>query len=334
MSPATVSRALNNHPHVSRDVRERIAAAVRKLGYHRSALVSTVMRNFRRSDAIHRGTIAFLTPEAKALWTTELGHFLPLLFEPAKQRAEQRGYQCEVYDVSQRPERLARQLHARGVAGLLLAPAINVRHELPGFSWQGFAAVVLGSFRFNPVLHCSSTDLYRGYFSAYAELERRGYRRIGFVSEFTHAERNDNLTQAACLRAQLNSEPKRRVPPLFLSGEGTGERRLLPWLRQHRPDAVIGETPDVFDWLRRESVQVPHDVGFAVLKPVPWREELSGLTLPYAAISCAAVDLLATLIEQREWGVPVEPRLVLLRPGWHDGTTLRPLPGGAVSAAH
>jgi LacI family transcriptional regulator len=325
VSPATASRVFNDNPRVLPEARAAVQAAARRMGYCRSALISSVMREFRRTEGrVHRGSIVLLTFDPPSAWPSLGVCYYQTIYDGVRARAEAQGFNVDTAVVGRpgdNPARLGRILLARGINGVILTQGVEVRHEV-AFPWERFASVLVGNYRFNPHLHRASRDFFRDVQGVWDRLIKCGYRRIGLVTNQRISERHEFMGIAALLERQHALPSIQRVPILHL--DDPAPNHLMRWLSRQKPDVVICEDSLVYRRLLAAGLRVPQEVGCFCLNPAPEHPELSCLQVPFAEITASAVDLLTKLLEQREIGVPAHPRAVLTRSLWHQGLTLCP----------
>ncbi len=326
VSPSTASRALNDNPQVPAKVRERVRRIADQLGYRKSAIVSSVMRDFRSAGGqVLRGTLAFLACDPPREWVPHgAAAFVQAFLDGVRTRAQAQGYAVETFLVDHPealpPRRLAQVLVSRGISGVMLCTAARLRSEI-AFPWEKFASVTIGSFYFRPRLHRAGRDYYRDVHASVEKLCSMGYRRIGFATHEKEMMRQDYMGLAAFTQASAHL-PGARPIPAYRSKEPRAPE-FLRWVRRHRLDAVMAEFGEALDWLRDGGYAVPRDLGYLSLNlSMPHDPAVSGLLIPYGEVGSAAVDLLTKLVEQREIGVPVRARAVQVRSDWHKGGTL------------
>lgn len=319
VSIATASRAIRNSPVVRPELARKVHATAKTLGYVHSAEVSSVMREFRKNSGVPpRGTLAFLACDSPASWTRPEGRFYQALFDAAQRRAQAQGYRLEVFLLEQpnvSNERIAHILHARGIAGVLLAPAIRLRTEFR-FPWEQFVSSVIGNFQMTPVLHRVSRDFYLDTRDAWERLRVPGYRRIGYVASAEFARRSNFIGLAAYGYLQSQIPAKERIPALC--EENLAAASFERWFAEHRPEALICESSTQVGWVRSLRTQRSRRTPCVCLSVQPSESDVTGVMVPYAAIGEAAVDQLTKLVEQREVGLPSQPRALLVRGLWQE----------------
>lgn len=324
VSRMTVSRALRNHPESSAEIRARIQKIAEDLGYRPNPLVAALMANLRAAREPSQGqTLAFITGfDQRDGWRRFPS--VVRFFHGASGRAERQGFRLEhfwAFEPGQSGKRLSRILVARGIDGLIVAPRPRAHFELD-LDWNRFAAATLEFTLEKPELHRASNDQFRTLLLTLEELKRRGYRRAGLVLLDREDEVNRLWRAAFLLHRDLH---RRVVPPVFL--HEYDESAFTRWFTKHRPDAVVGMSSDLPDWIRKLGLSVPDDVGFAHLN---LQEDhigrFAGVDQRHQLVGAVAVDLVTGQLYRNERGIPEVPRVLLLEGAWVDGPTLRPAP--------
>lgn len=326
---ATVSRALRNDSRISLEVRERIQAAARKMGY----VPDPALRALADYRAIqHRrdfhGLLAWLTNfPTRDGWRVheKIGYF-----SGATQRAAELGYKFEVFwlrepDVS--PKRLRQILLARGIRGILLPPQEigGVKLEL---QLDGLASVSFGHTLLKPALHVVHHHHYRSMQLLLRQLTMLGYRRPGLALTGTvHHNIDGAWTSAYFLNGYNQSgvlDSPTLAPPLI--NDAWRAKELLAWWRQYQPDVVISNLGEALAWLREGGVRVPDDCGFVMPAHHTGHPDCAGIDENNTAVGGAAVDLLVSSIEHGELGIPAHPKSLLVEGTWSPGATVRRQP--------
>lgn len=325
VSAATVSRALAGSPLLAPATARRIRAAARVAGYRRNPLVSDVMRRLRVGARTQlKGSLAYLVFGAsRDEWERHLTYvgFLG----GAKARAEEFGYRLEriwADAPGMTGARLTDILEARGIAGVLVGPTPGLP-VAPQLDWRRVAAVKIGVPFPDLPLPCAVSHHFRGMQRVIVELEKRGYRRLGLVLQ-EHQHRKTAGMWLAPLTQHLRDVARRdRVEPLLL--ERWSEAEFGRWVRQARPDVIIGLRSEVVTWLRRLGLRVPTDVGFVHLDRCTEAGGHAGLDQRAREIGAAAIDLLSQRLLANEVGLPTLAQQLLIESVWADGDTLRSL---------
>src|SRR5690606_14904926 len=175
ISPATVSRALNNNPRISEATRQRVKAMAKEMGYRHNSMASS-LRN-RRSNII-------------GLIVPRISMYFHVFFITSLQRQLQAaGYNlmiCQSNDSVSMEKELANTLYSARVDALVVSLALyteDIAH-FDGFLQQGiplvfYDRVPLGA---DTPAYIVKGDDYRGGLLAGNHLMQAGCRRIAYIS--------------------------------------------------------------------------------------------------------------------------------------------------------
>ena len=326
VSRTTVSLALNHHPRIPAQTRERVAAAAARLGYRPDAKVSRLMNYLRlRRRAVTHETIAVINsfPDREP-WRTNT--HLRTVRESLATRGPEIGFAIEDFWLAEpgmTPARLSGILRARGIEGIVLLAFPTFTPTLD-FDWHEFACVALGHSLGAP-LHRVSPHQYRDLNTALRELAALGYERPGLVLNPDVDQRVEHYYVAAYYVAQSRRPARERMEPLLFTG---GREQLLRWFEREQPDALLLAQPppskdEVLGWLAAEGIRCPRDVGLALLDLPHAAVTTSGIRQAYGPLAAAAVDLVAGQIMRGERGLPALPQIVKLEGEWRAGDTTR-----------
>lgn len=328
VSAMTVSRVLNNYPHVSAATRARVLAAVARIGYRPNPQMMRLMSVVR--GAKRRGRQSTIGVVRDDLTEDELHDPAYQFVSTAdiRRRAEHHGYGAEEFFLGRNgltPARLTTILRARGIEGLIISPqssriiGAQLDHRL-------FTAVTFGYALQSPALHRTSTNMMQGILTALTELTQLGYRRVGLAVTDWIDSRADHAYSGAFLFHQQKVPARDRVP-IFIFPENnpaSGRNPFCAWAKKHRPDAVISFHTYVPEWLRKNvGWRIPEDIGLVVHD---WTESMHGFAgihhrRPFVA--AAAVDMIVAQLMRHERGIPEVPHQVLVLPAWIPGASLR-----------
>jgi LacI family transcriptional regulator len=324
VSQSTVSRALRNHPALSRETCLRIQALARRLGYAPNPLVSSIFANLRRRKGCpHLGTLAFLTAHASRDAWRGPGTYRDF-FLGAQERSAQQGFALEPHwaaEPGMTGARLNAILRARGILGVILGTR-DAEQRFIDLAWEQFALVRVGRSQRIPALHCAVNHQYHTVRRVAEQLAARGYARIGLVLSRWQNDVTNQSWLAGFLVWQ-QSQPSRQRVPAHLVAE-LAEGPFWHWFKRVRPDAVISVNPDVVRWLRAGPLVLPGQVGAALLD---WHEhygDIAGADQNNHLVGAAAVDILLGQLRRNERGLPAHPRTTLIESSWQDGATVRP----------
>ncbi len=245
VSTATVSRALAGHPHVRGEVRRRVAAAARRLGYAPDPRLAYLSRlrwgRGRKPDSV---TIAVLCDRFTSRGTDK--------FRALARRAGELGYQLDVVPVegaAAAGRNLGREFFHRGIQGLLIN--LHDPSALPEVDWNRFSVVMVGEERPELAFHRVGTDWRQAFDLVCERAWARGHRRIGFsLARFEGTELNRLMLGEALLHRDELRGRGRAAPPLFRFGaDAPGVREAYEgWRREHRVACVIANNGHPFAW--------------------------------------------------------------------------------------
>jgi LacI family transcriptional regulator len=190
-----------------------------------------------------------------------------------------------------------------------------------GAEWNRFTVVCCSFGWARAPFDVVAPDIFEGTRRVWQEVVRRGYRRIG-AAMFRHTPvaLDDFPRLGASMVEQAELVPaERRIP--ILQSDPNDKAAFLEWMREHKPDAVIGFLNRVYGWLVEAGYRVPDDVAFACLNVWP-RETYTGMSVQHPQVACSAVDFLISQMHENQFGVPPVQHCLLLEPHWVEGTTL------------
>jgi LacI family transcriptional regulator len=323
LSPATVARALGEHPRVLPETRARVRAAAEAAGYRINPLVNALMNGVRsRRRTGYLGTLAYLeTSKAKGEWNRY--EAFRQYFAGACERADTLGYRVERFWLHERgykPERWRRQFIARGIPGVLvpyLPDWSQPENHTLDFDFTGFAAVTIGARLRQPALPFATMDWYASTLLALEQLAAQGRRRIGFFcDDYVDAIYDHRLTSAyAGFHYRMHSgEP----PWIFHQDRKMADRdyraEYARWHRTFKPDALLA----VGGLARAALAAAPGGdaCGFAVVARDAGARDVAGVLRPGEKVGEAAVDILVGQLNRNELGVPATQCAILIEGEW------------------
>lgn len=329
VSRMTVSLALRGDPQVSKETRDRIQKIARDMGYQPNPKVSRAMAELAKSRHIEADErLAFLTSNATEDGWRQWQHHVEC-FEGARQRALEYGYVLEPFWLRKpgmTPEKISRMLWSRGIDGVMVAP-LGSDYQMNGqrtfhFDWDRFSVVELAETLDEPRFDCARHDHFDGMLLALFSLERLGYRRIGLAMERVLDVRTRHRWYSAYLLWKSVRGYTQELPVHFY--EKFDVTQLQQWMKECRLDAVISINNNLCDELSEAGLNIPEDLGVAVLdRPAGDERHLSGISQNTSAIGSAAADLLVGLVRLEKKGIPDFPNQKICAGIWIDGNTTR-----------
>jgi LacI family transcriptional regulator len=335
VSRMTVSRALRDSPAVSRATRQRIQKIAQRLGYRPDPGLTRLLEAIRfRKQNRQPNVLAYLTAyDQRGGWRRHPTQ--RICFEGASRRAAECGYRLEefwVMEPGMTDLRLSQIIRARGIEGVIIAPLPAPRLVLQKFCWEWFSAVEVGYSLALPALHRVCSHQFQSVMLLAEKLHAAGYQRIGLAMSRQHDERVHHHWRAGHLAAHSLWGVGDGRHLMFLSPDWSRDT-FQQWLKRCRPDAIITIGPSVGEWLAELDWRVPRDLGLANVDVALDAPGVTGIDQSPQLIGSAAIDLLLSLIQHHERGVPAVPRVTKVQGTFVPGRTIRLLRERAPKAA-
>lgn len=327
VSKMTVSLALRSSSRISEATRKRILEVAERMNYRPNPLVQTLMANLKATRTLDvHSTMAWVTAfDTVDGWQKHWVH--KMYFEGAVRRGKELGYKIEpiwAFSKGMRGARLSNVLRARGIRGLVVPPVGNPQVRLD-IDWQHFSCATIGYSFMEPRLYRSAANLHDAMSLALSECEKRGYRRIGFVTPSDTDERVNHSWMATYLVWQ-RFKPKREVlPMLYVEQNIPIEDVLEAWVKKYRPDVIISPNFEFIFWLPQMGLRVPEDIGVVSLATPTdneYKDLIAGIDQNHRVVGEAAVDLVVSQLQKNEMGLPEHPKIMLTEGEWVDGPSL------------
>lgn len=325
VSRMSVSCALRNQPGVGAKQRNRILKIAAELGYVPDARINSWMERVRDTKAKTLIPIAWLNtdPESQNCWQSY--PYLAPYFEGAETRCRELGYRLEQL-WTQQPgmsnRRISQILYQRGIQGVIVAPPDRVHLGHIRLNWRHFSVATFERGITAPRISRVSQDFYYNTMIALKLLRRFNYRRIGvFLSQQTD-RRAYYAHQAATKYFQSRIPAAERIPPLMHTERDTVGDDFHDWLRNERPDVVIGQHSRLVEWIRTAGYQVPQDIGVFHMAVEDDCVDWAGIWANKREIGAATAELVISQIHTHQSGLPLVRREIMIPGQWHPGTTL------------
>ncbi|GMQ79337.1 MAG: LacI family DNA-binding transcriptional regulator [Anaerolineae bacterium] len=173
LAPSTISKALNDYPHISTATRVRVFEAARELGYYPSASARNLRR--RRTERI-----GFLY----GFITVDVGEYASRLINGAVNAAEKAGYNVLLYPLTgNQPEKLTRICNTGEVEGLLLMGGEHLARSINLLQKERIPFIVLNRQLDEPDVSFVSADYHKVTYEAIHHLIELGHNRIAYVGQ-------------------------------------------------------------------------------------------------------------------------------------------------------
>jgi DNA-binding LacI/PurR family transcriptional regulator len=326
-SKSTVSLALRNDPRIPESTRLRIQACARELNYRPDPALACIAAHRWRSRSTPSGSVvAFVTTNHPR------GIFLDEgALRGARRQAEQFGYRLEHFRAEDYPDptALARVIQHRGIRGVIVGQLMREDY-VHKFPWADFCGVACNTGFYKAPLHLVMPDHSHAVKRAFHEAYQRGYRRIG-LALFDEPNAIDDFDKVAAYLYCLSflSPNAVRIPVGHF--DPTDPAAMGPWLKQHRPDCVLGLNSFVVQWLAYSKLRVPEQVAFvALMGNLNGAREIraeNGLVLTLLdhcpeLLGRTALEQLDILLRTNQQGIPVQPIAMMVEACWIEGETL------------
>ncbi len=321
VSSATVSMALRNHPRVPVRTRTAIQKVARELGYVPNPYVSTLMAHVRtRSVDELTSALAFLNVfNNDQHW--KASPFFTSVFIGAKSRAAELGYKLYEFSVSSSSrERVVDTLKARGIQGFVVSPMSVFSDDLV-LPWEDFSVATVGYSITEPHLPKATPDQYQAIITVLDNLNQLGYARPGLVVDSPTMRRVNNHWGSGFLWHMHSNG--RLNPDLIFQPEILNESKFLDWFHSTKPEVVLSSDIRVYDWMKKNGMRIPHDVGYVQLTHAEKEVGISGIDQRPELVGAAVIDLIEAQIHRNESGLQNNPKTILIEGKWVPGSTLR-----------
>lgn len=314
----TVSLALRNSPQLPLKTRERIRQIAQRMDYRPNPLVVALVQQRRNANTgISLGFIS-RTPKDKRLVSNK---YIGSLLKHTTIRARELGFGLDALDLADYghdPRRLQKTLHNRNISGVIIAP-LPRNHEHLDLNWDSLAATTIGhSLRYEHIDRIDS-DYYGGSLLAMEHCERIGYKRVGFLTLKRTDDRISGRWRAGFLAYLPQRKSFKALPPLITDDDNI-EHDIVPWLRKHRPDALLANNSaleaceSVFKGL--DPKLVPKLIQLNIHDA---ESPMMGIYTKAEIKARIAVDVLSAKLYRNEIGPTIHPLEILTPAVWHEG---------------
>ena len=172
LSPSTVSRALNDHPHISQETKQKVRETVEKLGYRHNAIAASLRNN-------KSNIVGLIVPRISMF-------FQSTVVTAIQNKLHEHGYNlmiCQSNDSPALEKELVNVLYASRVEGLIVASTLYTTDFSPFdiFSNNNIPLVFYDRLPKNYPAHKIQGDEYQGGYQATRHLIEQGCRRIAHI---------------------------------------------------------------------------------------------------------------------------------------------------------
>jgi DNA-binding LacI/PurR family transcriptional regulator len=322
ISSTAVSMALRSHPKISAATRARVRQIAEKLNYRPDPEVSKLMHHLRsRRKANFQSTLCAITTipkESKSAYVSEM-------IQRAQQRADSLGYSLSVMHIDDEDvtrSDLQRVLRSRGIEGLLLLPVRTPREFDRLLDWREFSVVSTSYSMLSPHFHRVVPHQFSNMMTLCRRLKELRYQRLGFVLRVEHDVRVHHSFSAA-VAWQNTFGGTEFVQPLIYSGDQPAD--LTGWFERERPDVIVpAGIEDEGTLPKRLGLRVPGAVGFASTSvDTSQVARFAGIQERPGEIGARAIELLASMVQRGEKGIPEAPTVTMVEGLWVEGASIK-----------
>ena len=324
ISQVAVSLALRGDLSISADLRKRVRAMAKRLGYCPNPYVSTLMSHIRAGrKPSEKGVIALVVDVyGKDDWHRHESY--RVYYQGLSRRARELGFQLECFyllEPGMSAAKIDQILYARGIHAMILAPPYLGNRRL-AMKWNRYACVGTGygweEQQFDRVAH----DHDHNVVLAFTELCELGYARIGMSIPSFYVKGRGARWLDGFLACQDRLPKGRRIPLFVGSEEENSFAEFRKWQAKWKPDVLLTLYGHEKQWLKKLGLQVRKDIGLACVIRPPG-SALAGINDRYDEIGAATVELVASKIAFNQYGIPPYPKLILIEGHWVEGKSLR-----------
>jgi LacI family transcriptional regulator len=319
----TVSFALRNHEKVKPSTREKIQKVAEKLGYRPDPEIARLMNRVRRNPELETTEpFAVLNLcENKEDFKRDL--FARRVMEGASERLKKHGFDLVEYwtgDGGFDSGEISKNLRERDI-NVLLIPPVPPKAPITELDWSQYTIVSVEERPILPNFHRIHPHHYNNMLFLLDKLVELGFGRIGFLST-PHMLGLDKYAYFGAFHSWFTYlHPE--LPLLEPLTDGTEQKALKAWYRQHKPDVVIVTAGWMEGAIRATlNVSVPDDLSVVCIASD--FDPLAGIDQKADLIGSAAADMLMAHAYRYEKGIPPFAKTMLIDGVWKDGPSLRP----------
>jgi LacI family transcriptional regulator len=310
VSRSTVSRVINQQPHVSSSVRKRVLKVIQETGYqpHLAARSLASNRSWMVGLVLPRSVSAFFTDP-----------YFPRLAKGIAQGCNQHDYTMGLFLVSSNEdeEKILPRLSRTGMLDGILIQSGQLGDQLiTRLVNSHIPVVVVGRPLHSVEVSYIDVDNFSGAYSATSHLIRLGYQRIatitGLAGSAASTDRFDGYTTA------LSERSRNLDRTLVAEGDFTeaGGYYAMQQLLQSQPDAVFAASDlmaiGAMRATREAGLKIPEDVAFVgfddVSVAIYATPQLTTIRQPITSFGINAVETLIDLIEN---GIDPPRRIIM-----------------------
>ncbi|WP_137789219.1 LacI family DNA-binding transcriptional regulator [Bacillus sp. E(2018)] len=171
VSQSTVSRVLNNYPHIKESTKQKVLIAIEELGFTRDEIARSLASNKTRTIGLIVGDITnpFFAESAKVITG----------------KAQERQYDVILCNTNHNEENLNKYiqtLKGKRVDGIIIASADKNNERIQELYNQNFPVILFNSILEHEKANYIAVNNYKGAKIAVEHLYQLNHRRIGYIA--------------------------------------------------------------------------------------------------------------------------------------------------------
>ncbi|WP_281426463.1 LacI family DNA-binding transcriptional regulator [Paenibacillus sophorae] len=298
VSKTTVSRVINNYPHISPDKKNQVLKAMEQLGF-------TPNPSARRLRGQLATTIAVVVPKI-------VNPFFSYLVDAIEQVGYRNGYQtliCQTNEDKEKELSYLNLLKTKQADGIIMTSIENDWAEIEPYT--EFGPIVLCNEYINKTdVPMIRVDQYQGTYIAVKHLIERGHRKIayctgGLFTDFGKDKDRNQGYQKALEEAGIQVNPSWILVDKHTIEDGKQVMQLLMEMKD-RPTAVFAGSDEIAGGLmmaaKKAGLRIPDDLAIIGFDDQPIAEVLDpGLTTirqPIAQMGKKAGEILLAMLNE------------------------------------
>lgn len=307
VSPATVSRVLNNYPHLRPEIRVKVLEAIAELGYERNR----VAQRLRATRSLVIGLVV----------TDITNPFLSTIMATVEAVFAEHGYSVLMSNTAsdaQREHNYLNMMASEGVAGLVVVPTSENAERVRELAESGMPVVIIDRLMQDAPLDCILSDNIGGAQSAVEHLLTLGHQKIGHIGgplQVTSGRQRLEGYLQAMQAAGLPVDPGWiRIADHRYEG---GYQNTVNLLSDHPELTALFIENNMMSLgaltaLHDQQVRIPDDLSIVGFDDLPWYTVLNP---PLTVIVQATSDIghrAASLLLERIEQPTLPPRIAIL----------------------
>lgn len=319
-SAATVSYAFNGNPTITKATRERILEIAEKLAYKPNSKVSEAMGIIRKNRYTpqRKDSIALYWSDGDRRTVEECPLFK--IFEQAlRDKLDSLGYGLDCFYGKAggkfQHRSVERNLKARGIRGVILAPRIEPQRMTLNWDFESFSLISVGSGYHSPAFNRIKFCEQEGIELILEHLYHIAHGKIGWVTELGENGRVDDTLPKSCNKQDLHIEAEHLI--------GTGnnaEMQFLNWVYNEKPKTLICSSQQAAHWIQDNKHPYLSKLKLILtdVEMLARPHAFSGLYKNYALLGELTGTQIVKQLRDNSYGIPDYPVSSALAGQWVD----------------